>query len=72
MNCFALRKGRCNALSVEKCEGKRCSFYKTEAQDKEIRKKVMQRINSLDKPLQMHISETYYGGKMPWFKGGAK
>ncbi|RMD03223.1 hypothetical protein D9O40_03520 [Clostridium autoethanogenum] len=70
MSCFALRRGKCSILDVKKCEGSDCNFYKTEAQVKKERKKVFGRIKTLDRHIQIHISETYYGGKMPWLKGG--
>lgn len=70
MGCFALRKVRCNILDVKKCDEGNCNFYKTETQFNEDKKKTFERIRTLDKYTQMHISETYYGGKMPWLKGG--
>jgi hypothetical protein len=68
MECFALRKGRCTALNVKKCEGSSCSFYKTEEQYKEGREKAIKRINSLDQVTKGHILETYYGGKLEVIK----
>lgn len=68
MECFALRKGRCTALNVKKCEGSSCSFYKTEQQFNADREKSIKRIGSLDQVTQSHISETYYGGKLEVIK----
>lgn len=70
MRCFALRKGKCSILNVEKCESSGCSFYKTEVEVKEGRENAMARIRSLDKVTQNSISESYYGSKTPWLKGG--
>lgn len=68
-DCFASRKGKCSVLNISKCKGLSCGFYKTEVQVREGKIKAFERIKTLDKPLQMHISETYYGRKMPWMKG---
>ncbi len=64
-DCFAYKHNGCTALKVRNCEG--CSFYKTKERYQLDRQLAMERILSLDKRLQDHINETYYGGKM----GGA-
>lgn len=69
VECFALRRGRCSVLNVKKCNDSDCSFFKTEAQLKEDRKKALKHISSLDEVTQRHIAESYYGNKMPWLKG---
>lgn len=62
--CFANRRGRCKILNVANCEGTSCSFFKTEAQFEEGRKKALMRIASLDEVTKRNIIDTYYGGKM--------
>ena len=63
-DCFAYRNKRCTILTIKKCEGPECVFYKTKEQFDLDQEKAMERILSLDKDLQYHINETYYGGKM--------
>jgi hypothetical protein len=63
-DCFAYRNKRCTILTIKKCEGEKCPFYKTKEQFKLGQEKAMERILTLDKELQDHINETYYGGKM--------
>lgn len=70
MSCFALRKGKCSVLTVKTCEG--CGFYKTMKQYKNDQRKALKRLTSLNRVTLSHISETYYGGKMPLLKGGDK
>lgn len=62
--CFAYQRGRCKALTVTKCQGPECSFFKTKAQLEEERQKVFQHIQSLDESTRRYIIDTYYGGKM--------
>jgi hypothetical protein len=62
IDCFAYKHNGCTALKVKQCEG--CSFYKTKEQYQLDRQLAMEKILSLDKRLQGHINETYYGGKM--------
>ena len=47
-----------------------CSFYKTEDEQEESRKKVYTRLASLDKEVQRNIADTYYYGKYPWLEVG--
>ena len=69
--CFALTENnRCRILTVVKCPGSSCSFYKTAKQAAESRRKANARLASLDKAYQKHIADTYYHGKMPWLEGG--
>ena len=62
IDCFAYKHNGCTALKVKQCEG--CSFYKTKEQYQLDRQLAMEKILSLDKRLQDHSNETYYGGKM--------
>lgn len=70
--CFALNEyNHCQVLTVVKCPGSRCSFYKTPEQAEESRRKANARLASLEEEHQRHIADKYYRGKMPWLKGGA-
>ena len=57
--CFAYKNKRCIALTVTKCEGLNCSFYKTKEEAEASRNKARERIMSLDKEKRDHIIETY-------------
>ena len=64
--CFALKMDVCGALECD-CPGfENCPFYRTREQVDESRRKALERINTLPRLRQLHIAETYYGGKMPW------
>lgn len=70
--CFALSSNnRCRILTVLKCPGSSCIFFKTREQAEESHRKANARLASLDKEYQKHIADTYYHGKMPWLEGGA-
>ncbi|SHH58940.1 hypothetical protein SAMN02745207_01623 [Clostridium grantii DSM 8605] len=64
MDCFAIRKGRCTVLNVQKCVGSKCSFCKTRTQFQQDREKALKRISTFDGVTIRHISETYYDGKL--------
>lgn len=57
-NCIFEKGNECNALREKKCEG--CSFYKTEAELIEGRRKAQERIDSLPEKQRIHIIRTYY------------
>ncbi len=63
-NCFAYKNGKCNALSVKKCDCEGCSFFKTRKQIQEGQWRVFRKINSLDPALKKNIMDLYYGGNM--------
>lgn len=70
--CFALsNQNRCTVLTVAKCPGSSCPFFKTPEQAMESKRKAYARLASLDKAHQKHIADTYYHGNMPWLEGGA-
>lgn len=70
--CFALKgQNRCKILTVTKCTGSSCPFFKTREHALESYNKANARLASLDKTHQRHIADTYYRGKMPWLKRGA-
>lgn len=62
----------CGILSVTRCKGYDCVFFKTQEEDREIKKKVMKRIASLDILKQQYIAAKYYDGQMPWLNGDSK
>lgn len=62
--CFANRKGRCKILTVRKCSGVNCNFYKTKEQLEVEREQALQRISSLDQDRRKKIMDNYYGGKL--------
>lgn len=63
--CVGNKHGMCQIL-IEQQPCEVCVFYKTKAQAKEERQKVMEHIRSLPLAAQLHISDKYYGGEMPW------
>lgn len=71
--CMAYtRSNGCKKLSVKKCIGESCSFAQSKEQAKASLEKCFERLASLDLDFQKYISDKYYGGKMPWLKGGAE
>lgn len=68
--CFAQEGDGCKVLTVKKCKGYECSFFKTPEDAEASRKKANQRLASLDAETQAHIADTYYGGKKPWLNAG--
>lgn len=63
-DCFAYINGRCRALTVKKCEGSRCNFYKSKDQQLNDKERARQRVLSLNKNTKRHIIDKYYKGKM--------
>jgi hypothetical protein len=61
MQCFAAGPRECAILKINmgECQGKHCSYYKTQAQLEAERVKAMQRIRRLDKPYQAVIRDKY-------------
>lgn len=67
--CIAsTRNNGCSKLNVEKCMGESCSFAVTREEAEDSSKRAFERLVTLDKVLQIYISNKYYGGKMPWVK----
>lgn len=74
-NNFCVGKNKrngCKKLTVDKCIGESCSFKQTKEQADISEKKSFERLTSLSNKYQSYIAEKYYGGKMPWSKGGAE
>lgn len=66
-NCISLsERGECELLKIGKCQGKKCTFMKSEEDTRKGQIHWMLRLSSLDKDEQLKISRMYYGGKMPW------
>lgn len=61
----------CRKLNVKQCNGSSCSFAQTKEQSTASRRKSFNRLARLSYEHQSYIAEKYYGGKMPWLKGGA-
>ncbi|NRY61495.1 hypothetical protein [Clostridium beijerinckii] len=60
----------CKKLTVDKCIGESCSFAQNKEQVDASKKRSFERLTNLSQERQSHIAEKYYGGKMPWLKGG--
>ena len=67
-----VRKSKCKKLIVDICLGEKCSFKQTKTQEKESRKLAFDRLAKLDGAQQLYIADKYYGGDMPWQKGGRR
>lgn len=63
-DCFAYINRRCGSLTVKKCEGKNCNFYKSKEQQLKDKEKAIERILSLDEYKIEHINKAYYKGKL--------
>lgn len=68
--CYANKGNQCRILTVSRCIGENCSFFKTSEDQKEEIKKANVRIASLDKATQKYIADTYYKGRYPWLEVG--
>ena len=63
--CFGYKHGTCQVL-IEQQPCDNCPFYKSKSQAKADRQAVMEHIRSLLMISQLHISDKYFGGEMPW------
>jgi hypothetical protein len=61
---FCVDEG-CAILNVKRCPN-RCSFFKTPEQFATERKYANAKINALPAKKQIHISDRYHAGEMPW------
>jgi hypothetical protein len=65
--CFALdSKEACKVLSVDKCSGNSCSFYKTREQYLIDRRASLDLISKKPLKEQLLIAGKYYSGDQPW------
>lgn len=72
-NNFCMGKNKrngCKKLTVDKCIGESCSFIQTKEQANSSQRKSFERLASISNECQSYIADKYYGGKMPWIKGG--
>lgn len=69
-NCISLKVANgnsiCTATKYEKCNGKKCPFYRTQEEQETSLKKAYARLRTLDEFSQVIIADTYYCGEMPW------
>lgn len=66
-HCFAIKKGKCEALLVGKCAGcDKCAFFKPKWMNDRDKSRANRRIAGLSAEQQSHISEKYFGGRIPW------
>lgn len=69
MKCFGNHAHKvCDFLTVSKCQGKKCVFFKSDSTVRKDRRKAYRMLAALPRAMQEHISEKYYKGKMPWQK----
>ena len=62
MKVCAFKKDKgCTVLNRDTCKG--CTFFKTERQLEEGRKKARERVNSLPDEVKHHIKHKYYGSE---------
>ena len=67
MDCFASKEnGKCSVLSVGKCQGISCGFYKTREEQARSLEKANERLRSLPEYQQEAIADKYYGGVRKW------
>lgn len=64
------KRNECKKLTVDKCIGESCSFKQTKEQADISQEKSFGRLSNLAREHQIYIADKYYGGKMPWSKGG--
>lgn len=65
--CYALgTAGVCRVLSVHKCEGEACGFYKPRWRFESGLRLADARLCRLPAEQQVQIAEKYYAGQMPW------
>lgn len=71
--CFAIKEKReCKALTVNRCIGESCAFFKTRREQNKSQKIANERLKQLPIEKQMYIADKYHNGKMFWIKGGER
>ena len=65
-----VRKNKCKILVVDICLDDKCPFKQTKEQQEESQRIIFKRLGSLNREHQLYIADKYYGGDMPWQKGG--
>lgn len=65
-------KKPCALLTINRCLGLGCVFFKTPEQARQKKARAMKRLASLDIFKQRYIADKYYAGQMPWLNRGVK
>ena len=69
--CFALiDDSGCDALSIRKCMGTGCSFYKSTVQAEMEKLRSYQKIARMKPMMQRYVSKKYFNNEKPWKKIG--
>lgn len=69
--CVYRKKGnKCSSLNIKACIGDKCTFLKTAKEIEKAQKSSFRRLAALNKERQQYIVDKYYGGKIPWGRGG--
>ena len=68
--CAYIKDGECRVLLNTKSCGLTCPFHKTSAAAAQSNARSAARLRSLEPYEQLAIAERYYGGDMPWRRGG--
>jgi hypothetical protein len=66
LDCFAKKGSMCKALSVRRCLGSACPFYKTKNEAIESEAYAKKLIAALPDDIQTWIADTYYAGEIRW------
>lgn len=65
--CFALLDDfGCDALSIRKCMGTGCSFYKSIDQAEMDKVRSYRKIAKMKPMMQRYVSEKYFDNQKPW------
>ncbi|MDD4164104.1 MAG: hypothetical protein PHD46_05065 [Eubacteriales bacterium] len=63
---YLTERGKCEKLSIEDCQGEKCSFFQTPTENALQKQRWAEQLSSLDDCLQKKIAKKYYAGSMPW------
>lgn len=64
VDCYGYINKKCAVLKSRKCEGAKCSFYKSKEKYQQGQEKAMERVLSLDEKTLEHINMKYFDGLM--------
>ena len=61
-DCFAAREKKCDCLNMtmDKCPGEKCKFYKTKGQEARESINALRRVEKLSKEQRMMVEDTYF------------
>jgi hypothetical protein len=65
-DCFAIKGPMCKALSVRRCLGPTCPFYKTKNEAIESEAYAKKLLAALPDEIQTWIADAYYDGEIRW------